>query len=294
MSADPTALPVPWLPEARETPPRTDPSIGDVPRRAWVEQIMGMPISVHLRGPGCSGEGRPRIREAVEAVFADLRAVDARLSRWKPDSELNRLRRGELTLDACHPEVRQVHRLCLHALEITDGWFDAWLPGPGLAAGAGRTHGPGDDRLFDPTGLVKGWAVERAARHLATLDGHDHLVNAGGDITVSCRRTDTPDWQVGVEDPRDGSRTLLTVPLRVGAVATSGTAARGEHIIDPTTGTPATRLAAVTVIGPELVWADVHATAAFAQGPASRVRLAGLAEHAAVLVSGDGTVTTTS
>lgn len=294
MSTDPAAIPAFQPSEASEVLSRPDPTEGDMPRRAWVEQIMGMPISVHLRGPGCSGEGTPQVRAAVDAVFADLRTVDARLSRWKPNSELNRLRRGELTLDACHPEVGEVHRLCLHALEITDGWFDAWLPGPGLPAGTDETDRPDDDRLFDPTGLVKGWAVERAAQHLAALDGHDHLVNAGGDITLGCHRTDTPDWQVGIEDPRDRSRTLFTVPLRVGAVATSGTAARGEHIIDPTTGSPATGLAAVTVIGPELVWADVLATAAFAQGPESRIRLAGLAEHAAALVSTDGTVTTTT
>ncbi|MEJ2579714.1 MAG: FAD:protein FMN transferase, partial [Kineosporiaceae bacterium] len=141
--------------------------------------------------------------------------------------------------------------------------------------------------------LVKGWAVQRAARHLAACPGHDHLLIAGGDLTLGCRRTDTPDWRVGVEDPRDRSRLLLSLPLRAGAVATSGSAARGEHIVDPTTGAQAHGLASVTVFGPELVWADVYATAAFARGPDSRPWLAGLPQHAAVLVTEHGQLTTT-
>jgi thiamine biosynthesis lipoprotein len=87
---------------------------------------------------------------------------------------------------------------------------------------------------------------------------------------------------------------LLTIPLRRGAVATSGTAARGEHILDPVTGAPPAGLLSATVVGPELTWADVYATAAFVRGPDALGWLSGLAGHAAVLVTSDGTVRTTS
>ncbi len=84
------------------------------------------------------------------------------------------------------------------------------------------------------------------------------------------------------------------MPLRTGAVATSGTAARGTHILEPSTGRPATALRSVTVIGPGLMWADVYATAAFARGPRATGWLATLAEHVSLVVALDGGVSTVS
>ena len=107
---------------------------------------------------------------------------------------------------------------------------------------------------------------------------------------MACSRTDTPDWSIAIEDPRDRSRLLRTLRLRTGAVATSGTAARGRHITDPATGTQAAGLLSATVIGPELTWADVYATAAFVKGPTGLGLLATLAGHVGVLVSLDGRV----
>jgi FAD:protein FMN transferase len=251
--------------------------VTQVPRRAWVEQIMGMPISVHVRGPRA---GDDAVATVVGAVFAELRGVDELFSTFKPGSQVSRVRCGELALADCDPVVREVADLCEAARERTGGWFDADLPGPD------------GGRAFDPTGLVKGWAVQRAARHLTMLDEHDFLVNAGGDVVVGCHRTDTPDWVIGIEDPDDGSRLLASVPLRVGAVATSGTAARGDHIVVPATGRPATGLRSVSVIGPELLWADVYATAAFARGPACAGWLRTVADHVALVVGLDGTTTT--
>jgi thiamine biosynthesis lipoprotein len=253
-------------------------SPAEVPRAAWVEQIMGMPISVHVRAD------LPRsatVIAAVGRVFDELRRVDAVFSMWKADSQISRLSRGELVPADCDDDVREIIALCAQARERTEGWFDADLP---TADGV---------RRFNPTGLVKGWAAGRAAQHLAGLRGADFLLNAGGDVVVGCTRTDTPDWQLGIEDPTDRTRMVATVPLRSGGIATSGTAARGAHIVVPGTGRPATGLHAVTVIGPSLMWADVYATAAFAQGPGCLPWLAGLEHHVALVVALDGTVTTT-
>lgn len=259
------------------------------PRRAWVEQIMGMPISITVRGPGLDARPGPRpVEDAVAAAFASLRRVDEVFSTWKPDSQVSRVRRGELDLAGCDADVREVAALCTTAREATGGWFDADLPDPTPEAPA--------TRRWDPTGLVKGWAVARAARDLsAALDGYDVLVNAGGDLAAHCRRTDTPDWVIAIEDPRDRSAVLASVPLRVGGVATSGTAARGAHILDPHTGAAVQgALASVSVIGPDLLWADVWATAAFAEGPACVERLRRLTDHAWLVVDAAGTVTTSA
>ena len=75
------------------------------------------------------------------------------------------------------------------------------------------------------------------------------------------------------------------------AVATSGTAARGSHLLDPSTGRAVTDLLSVTVTGPSLLWADVPATAAFAAGPGAVQWLVGLADHSGLVVDAAGTVT---
>jgi thiamine biosynthesis lipoprotein len=245
-------------------------------RRAWVEQIMGMPISIHLRGEHLGD----RATTAVSAAFAGLRRIDEVFSTWTLDSQVSRLRRGELTLAEADPMVRDVVRLCDAAREATDGWFEANLPDGG------------GGRAFDPTGLVKGWAVQRACSALACrLPEHDVLITAGGDVAVSSGRRDTPPWRLGIEDPRDRSRLLGTVELRTGGLATSGTAARGAHIVSPRTGRAATALASVSVAGPSLMWADVYATAAFARGTEGVDWLRTRSDHTWLVVALDGTVT---
>jgi FAD:protein FMN transferase len=251
------------------------------PRQAFVEQVMGLPISVHVRGPAARGS---QVALAVADLFKALRADDARFSPWRPDSLVSRIQRGELRLEDAGPRFGQVVTLCEEAAARTGGAFSAWRPGP-----------DGEPR-FDPTGLVKGWAVEQAFDRLFDrLEGlgrHDALASAGGDVVVACARTDTPDWNIAVEDPRERSRTLLTIPLRRGAIATSGTAARGEHIVDPATGAPARELLSATVIGPSLTWADVYATAAFVRGRTALAWIETLPEHAAALVDTDGAIHT--
>ncbi|GAA0803449.1 FAD:protein FMN transferase [Spirilliplanes yamanashiensis] len=240
-------------------------------RRAWVEQVMGLPVSVHVRGP------RPgAAADAVARLFAELRRADAVFSPYRDDSELNRLERGELALRDADHTMPEVLHLCGEARRRTAGWFDArGLPDP-------RTGRP----RLDPSGLVKGWAAERAAGHLAGLDGHGWCLNAGGDVLVS-DADGHPPWRVGIEDPAAPGRILRVVEVRSGAVATSGDAHRGAHIVDPHTGRPATAVRSVSVRGPSLMWADVHATAAAARGS-----LAGLPPgYSGLLVARDGTVT---
>lgn len=220
-------------------------------RRAWVEQVMGMPVSIHLRGEGsrsASAEAR------VQAAYDELRAVDVLFSPFRPDSEVSRLARGELAPAAAHPLVGAVVELCEQARVVTDGSFDAWRP-------TGREA----RRRFDPTGLVKGWAVQRAADHLAAGLDCDVSINAGGDIALRPGREAAP-WRIGIEDPADTTRVLAVLSLAAGGVATSGTARRGDHVVDPATGLPVRSVSSVTVVGPSLTWADVLATAAFVRG----------------------------
>ncbi|WP_299441875.1 FAD:protein FMN transferase [uncultured Phycicoccus sp.] len=218
-------------------------------RRAWVEHVMGTAVSVHIRALEPT---RPDIEAGVARLFAHLRRVDAVLSTWRADSDLLRLQHGEA--DAVHPWVADVADLCLEAEDRTDGLFRAWRARPG-----GRP-------AFDPTGLVKGWAVAGAADHLAIVPEVSYSVGAGGDVVVGAGpgpSAAAPTWRIGVEDPSRAGRVAEVVTLRRGAVATSGAAARGGHVVDPRTGAPVRRPGSVTVVGPDLLWADVWATAAW-------------------------------
>jgi thiamine biosynthesis lipoprotein ApbE len=73
-------------------------------------------------------------------------------------------------------------------------------------------------------------------------------------------------WRIGIADPLHPGRLALVVAGRDFAVATSGIAERGAHIIDPHTGRPAAGLASITVVGARLAEADAYATAAFRHG----------------------------
>lgn len=245
-------------------------------RRAWVQQIMGLPVSIHVRGHDAAGGG---IEERVAAVFAELRRVDRVLSPYRDDSDLSRWERRELPVAEADPMLAEVIRLGDEARERTDGWFDPrGLPDP---------HGRGT--RYDPSGLVKGWAVENAAAHLTGLPGHGWCLNAGGDILVHAAQ-DQPPWRVGIEHPTDPSRVMRVVEVRDGAVATSGSTHRGAHLVDPHRRRPATACRAVTVLGPTLLWADVYATAAAARGTAAVSWLNG---YEALLVSANGLLHTT-
>ncbi|MGW6194587.1 FAD:protein FMN transferase [Kribbella sp. NPDC055110] len=236
-------------------------------RRSWVEQIMGLPVSVLARGDAAGSE---RAEAAVREVFAELTEADRVFSPYKDDSAVSLLARGELSWDRVPPVVQEVAERCVAARDLTGGLFDAEVPG-----------GP-----WDPSGLVKGWAVERAGERLREVVDVDWCLNAGGDVLIVCPSNEP--FTVGIQDPRDPGRVVASVSRTAGAVATSGTAARGAHLYDPRTGqSVVSRWLSVSVTGPALEYADVLATAAFVAGDDwPKVLLAGY-EGLGVLADGN-------
>ncbi len=158
--------------------------------KRFVEHVMGMPITLVLRGGGDAGA-----REAWSAVTRELRWVDEVFSTYRQDSFVSRLGRGEIFLDDCPPEVAEVMRLGEAARRISAGAFYVWLPD---ARGGLR---------LDPSGVVKGWAVQRAAD---LIQHDDFCLSAGGDMV--CRSAGEP-WRVGIEHPLDPSRLVAVVPV---------------------------------------------------------------------------------
>jgi thiamine biosynthesis lipoprotein len=240
--------------------------------RLWQQQVMGTVVSFSVREDKST---TTETEAALGRAQAQLRWVDDVFSTWKPESPVSRLRRGEIGLGAAPPEVAEVLALCRRARDASDGWFDPWaLPGG-----------------VDPTGLVKGWAVERALDELKAAGVPAAMINAGGDIAVYGHPAPGEPWRIGVRHPLDAGRIIVTAEIDgPGAVATSGSYERGAHIVDPSTGEPAEALLAATVIGIDLTFADALATALYASGGALLERLSRLAGYHGFVVDASGAV----
>ncbi len=223
----------------------------EMPVRRYVEHVMGMPVSLALRGRHAGDEVA---RGAWAEAMATLHDVDKVFSTYRADSAVSRLGRGEIMLADCPPEVAAVLALGEEARVASDGAFDVRREADGRV-------------VLDPSGVVKGWAAERAAHPLRLLSDTDACLSVGGDVVCHVAGRDSPDWRIGVEDPHDRARVVAVVPVRNGGVATSGLAHRGAHLTDARTGLVPTGVASVTVVSDDLIWADLDATAAFAQGP---------------------------
>ena len=216
-----------------------------LPGTRRVEHVMGMPIVLDIRDEDAD--------EAVaEGLFEWLRWVDETFSTYKPDSEISRLNRGELQLDDAHEEVQSVLARCDELRAETNGYFD-------------MRRAPGEP--IDPSGLVKGWAVDRAAEILERDGVRNYAVSAGGDMRLRGRAVPDLTWSVGIQHPLDRTVVAKVIETNELAIATSGAYARGDHVWNPHTGESPVGVLSVTVVGPKLATADAFATAAFAMGP---------------------------
>ena len=247
------------------------------PTGRYVQQIMGMPVSLALRG---RHTGDAAALSAWADVVARLREVDLVFSTYRPESCISRLGRGEITVADCPPEVAEVLALGETARQESSGAFDVRRIGPD-----GTVH-------LDPSGVVKGWAVERAVAPLRALAATDFCLSAGGDMFCRTEDPTADPWRIGIEDPADTTRIVAVVPVFTGAVATSGTSRRGQHLVDARSGRAPSGVASVTVIAGSLTWADIDATAAYAQGVDAARWLATRDGRTGLVVWADGSSTT--
>ncbi|MEA2324495.1 MAG: FAD:protein transferase [Solirubrobacteraceae bacterium] len=234
-----------------------------------VEHVMGIPVGIEVRDGGIA----PSV---VERAFARLRWVDETFSTHRADSEVSRLDAGTLALRAAHPHVRAVLARCERLRAATGGCFDVRATG-----------------RLDPSGIVKGWAVEAAVAVLRRAGARNACVHAGGDVRLVGERAPGRPWRVGVQHPLERDRVAAVLGARDLAVATSGAYERGAHIVDPRTGRAPAGVLSVTVAGPDLGTADAYATAAFAMGADGPAWTATLRGYDALTILADGRVLST-
>ena len=272
---------------------------------------MGVSVEVILAG------SRADAHEAAATVEAEFRRLDAIFSRFREDSELTALNRDG-HIDAS-PELLEVTALAVEARADTNGLFDPTVHDALVAAGYDRTFdalpaeridsadhsarcgGAVEVNLsaatihlepgvrLDLGGIAKGYAVDRACDLIA--DRGSCLVNAGGDLAVRGSLDGAP-WPIGVLTPAG----TITLELPYGAVATSGrdlrrwrrNGAEAHHLIDPTTGLPATTDALrVTTVSHSAVAAEIETKRLFLSGYVGGVNEADARRLPSVFV-GDG------
>jgi thiamine biosynthesis lipoprotein len=209
--------------------------------------IMGMPITIEI----VAASDDAKAREAVEKAFAYFTHIDETFSTYKDASEISAINAGRLARDEWSPEMELVFTLSEETKRASGGFFDIKRP----------------DGNYDPSGLVKGWAIANAAQLLIKEGFRHFFVEAGGDIQVRGVNGDGDPWMIGVKNPwSEGENVQAIRASRNEGVATSGTYIRGTHIYNPRNGKPADAIMSLTVIGPNIYEADRFATAAFAMG----------------------------
>jgi thiamine biosynthesis lipoprotein len=191
--------------------------------------IMGMPITVEVVGSAKT--------ELLKTVFDYFRAVDARFSTYKPDSEISQINRG-LAPEKWSPDMQEIMRLAEETKRQTDGYFDI-------------EHGG----RIDPTGIVKGWAIWKASQKLLEAGANDFYIEAGGDIQTRGHNAAGGPWRVGIRNPFNTGDIIKTVELSGEVIATSGDYIRGQHIYDPH-GEELSNVRSLTVIGPPRRYSD--------------------------------------
>lgn len=206
--------------------------------------IMGMPIRIVI--------ARDDVPESVFTdVFNTLEEIDERFSTYKTTSEIEKINRHELSEDEWSVDMKAVFALAEQTKKDTHGFFDIQTP----------------QGTIDPSGVVKGWAIQTVFDQLLH-NGEEHvLVDIAGDVATHGKNEQGEEWAIGITNPFNSKEIVKIVYPRGKGVATSGRYARGAHIYNPLTGEPASgTLESVTIVAPTILQADLLATAVFAMG----------------------------
>lgn len=248
-------------------------------------------------------KSRALAQDAAIAVEREVGRIEARYSRYRPDSELSRINKvaasgGSVVVDAETAGLIDYAYECFRRsnglFDITSGLLrEAWnfrsvrppteqtisvlLPRIGLDKIEWENPRltfttPGME--LDLGGLGKEYAADRAAEIAAAIGIEHGLLDFGGDIRVIGPRPGGEPWRIGIRHARRPDTLMTSTELRSGALATSGDyekfieadGRRYCHIINPHSGRPAQGLQSVTVICNECLVAGSLATTAMLMG----------------------------
>jgi thiamine biosynthesis lipoprotein len=295
-------------------------------RAEWIgdsRPMMGTEVSVYLwHDDTAAGQ------ELVAAVFAEAERIDRLMSTYIETSrisDVNRLAASEAVVTG--DELFQLIRRSLDISVLTHGAFDITYDSVGQhydfrerrrpdaktveterqhidyrlvemdqAAGTVRFREPGV--RINLGGIAKGYVVERGVDILRSRGVENGIVTAGGDSKLLGDRRGRP-WMIGIRDPRHDGQVAISVPLEDEAISTSGDyeryfeedGVRYHHIIQPSSGAPATGVQSATVFGPDAVLTDALSTSVFIMGIDRGLRLIGsLPDYESIVIDAEGRI----
>ena len=266
-------------------------------------KAMGSPCQIKLYA-----RTRARVEHLAGRIMAEVERLEARYSRYRPDSLLSRINRiaaagGQLEVDeetvgllnyveTCYRESGGLFDITSGVLRQVWRFHEGRLPdAAGIEAVLGRVGWhrlrwrppvlafPEPGLELDFGGAVKEYAVDRVAALCWEAELRHGLINLGGDIKIIGPHPDGSPWAIGIQHPRQPGRFIETLQLQQGALASSGDyercievdGVRYGHVLNPKTGWPVRYLAAVSVVADLCVVAGSASTIAMlkeAEGPA--------------------------
>ena len=205
---------------------------------------MGMTITIEISDKNAN-------KKIFDKIFSYFEEIDERFSTYKTNSEISKINRNELGEDQWSPEMKEVFRLSEETKRETNGYFDIQRP----------------NGKYDPSGLVKGWAILKAADILKKEGYKNFYIDAGGDIQAFGGNKENEIWEVGIRNPFKTEEIIKKLSIQDRGISTSGTYVRGQHIYNPQKPNETIEdIVSLTVIGPNVYEADRFATAIFAMG----------------------------
>lgn len=282
---------------------------------------MGTQVSVYLwHDDEAQGDA------ALEAVFVEIERINLLMSTYLEDSRISAINRDAAVrpIDA----GEELFELILRSLDIsilTRGAFDVTYDSVGQHYDFRAGERPDSETVLEELksidyrlvamnrtnntvsfaragvrinlgGIAKGYAVERGVEILKLFGVRHGRVTAGGDTRLLGDRRGQP-WMVGVRDPREEGQVTVTIPLQDEAISTSGDyerffledGKRYHHILQPSTGEPASGIRSATVVGPDAVITDALSTSVFVMGVDRGLRLiATLPDYEGIVIDDDG------
>lgn len=215
--------------------------------KTYVLKRMNMPFTIAFVRDSFDEILIDALNQIVYEIDKYLQNVEEKFSPFLSESLVSRHTDlgEELQDDFFDIEYQEVYSRSIIAKKETQGLFNPFFDGK-----------------YNPTGFVKGWAIENAfMKYIKPLIDNNIIeagaINGAGDIQVGTRLDNNFSWEIGIENPEDKGKIIAKYSIKNGAVATSGLSKKGQHIKSDND----INHVQVTVVGTYLSDVDVLATA---------------------------------
>ncbi|AXB58120.1 FAD:protein FMN transferase [Flavobacterium fluviale] len=267
----------------------------------------------------------------IDLVIAEITRIENLISDWKADSQISKVNQNAgIQPVKVDREVFELAQRAVKLSEITNGGFDVSFAAmdriwkfdgsmtemPSAEAIKKSVEKVGyKNIILDSTestiflklkgmkigfgALGEGYATDKCRAMMVEKDIKAGIINGSGDMSTWGKQPNGNDWKIAITNPFKPEKNLAVVPLKEGAVTTSGSyekfvvfnGRRYSHIINPATGYPATGLCSVTVFGPNAETANGLSTSMMVLGQKEGLLLLQkFPEYSCVLITDKGKV----